>query len=600
MKRIILFMVASAFLLFLCTGCQEDYNADGRQSIQMIEAQLKENELLKSAEVKGEDYILAFEKNTITIPAVNVQSLIIDKDNWKAVLTFSNGKAYTIPALGTSLNELISSVTVNPSGYSPLGAQLNVHLPVLGRMKVIVHSKPGHVTPNIEHTFNSVEKDQILDILGLYGGYENRVTLAYLDMDGNERAHSEIIIPVKELKDRRLPKSILIKREEGAKLEPGMNLVSSPGKDENDTSIPYMIDADGEIRWMIDWSNHPELNHIAFHCGLSRMKNGNYLTGDVSHNKVWELNVQGEVVRMFDLNSTRYVFHHDVTETERGNWLVAVSDKDARLADGKTMRENDIIIEIDPNKGLVVGKWDLATMLDTTRYYLNDGGLIAPDYVQNPSNWAHNNSVVGVGADYLVSLRFQGVVKYTAAGNIKWILTPHKGWNERFKPLLLKPLHADGTPVADEAVISGEKNIDDFAWPFGTHDVMSLPNGHILMFDNGYGRNFKYLTATSTNTYSRAVEYEVDEKNMTVRQVWEYGRELGIDGYSSTRSSVQYLPETGNRLFCPGTNNRFSTGEYGGRIVEINPRTRKVVFELGLTGIMFQRTKRLPLYPENL
>ena len=32
-----------------------------------------------------------------------------------------------------------------------------------------------------------------------------------------------------------------------------MNLVNSPGQDETDTSIPYMIDADGEIRWILDW-----------------------------------------------------------------------------------------------------------------------------------------------------------------------------------------------------------------------------------------------------------------------------------------------------------------------------------------------------------
>ena len=37
------------------------------------------------------------------------------------------------------------------------------------------------------------------------------------------------------------------------RMEPGMNLVNSPGQDETDTSIPYMIDADGEIRWILDW-----------------------------------------------------------------------------------------------------------------------------------------------------------------------------------------------------------------------------------------------------------------------------------------------------------------------------------------------------------
>jgi len=42
------------------------------------------------------------------------------------------------------------------------------------------------------------------------------------------------------------------------RMEPGMNLVNSPGQDETDTSIPYMVDADGEILNCIS-------HHIHFH-----------------------------------------------------------------------------------------------------------------------------------------------------------------------------------------------------------------------------------------------------------------------------------------------------------------------------------------------
>ncbi|MDI8107056.1 SDR family NAD(P)-dependent oxidoreductase, partial [Salmonella enterica subsp. enterica serovar Anatum] len=33
--------------------------------------------------------------------------------------------------------------------------------------------------------------------------------------------------------------------------------------------------------------------------------------------------------------------------------------------------------------------------------------------------------------------------------------------------------------------------------------------------------------------YSRGVEYQIDEKNMTVSQMWEYGKERGFDWYSA-------------------------------------------------------------------
>lgn len=605
MKHICLWMVASAFMLLVCTGCQEDQYADSRQAVKAIETQLLENQLLTSAEVKGEEYVLTFEKNTITIPSGNIQGFATDKEHWKSVVTFTDGKVYTIPYKGTSLDKLMGKVTVNPSGCSPLGAQLDVHLPVLGRMKVIVHSKPGHATPDVEHTFSSVEKDRMLDILGLYGGYENQVTIVYQDMDGNERGRSDIKIPVEELKDRRLPKSIRAERREGADLEPGMNLVNSPGESENDTGIPYMIDADGEIRWMLDWTKHPLVNHINFGCGLTRMKNGHYMAGDGANNKLWEFDVQGNVIKSFDLNATDYIFHHDATEMENGHWLVAVTDKKAKLADGKTPREKDVIIEFDPFKGVVTKKWDLANICDTSRYHFRAdtelGGVPIPeDFMVSAPNWAHNNSVMWVGDDCLASLRFQGVVKFTSSGNLKWIISPHKGWKERFRSFLLTPLHADGMPIKDQAVINGDKSADDFSWPFGMHDAIQMPNGHIIMFDNGYERNFKSMMKDPAETYSRAVEYEVDERNRTIKQVWQYGRELGAKGFSAVRSSVQYLAKTNHRLFCPGMNNILKNGEMGGRIMEIDPATGLPVFELELSTITFQRALRMPVYPDNL
>ncbi|VFS46077.1 Arylsulfotransferase (ASST) [Budvicia aquatica] len=44
--------------------------------------------------------------------------------------------------------------------------------------------------------------------------------------------------------------------------------------------------------------------------------------------------------------------------------------------------------------------------------------------------------------------------------------------------------------------------------------------------------------------YSRGVEYTVDEKNMTVQQNWEYGKERGFEWYSPITSVTQFRPET--------------------------------------------------------
>ena len=94
----------------------------------------------------------------------------------KTTLTFANGSTYVIPTLGTSIDNLILSSTVNPSGCNPLSASVVVKLPVLGRIKLIVHSKPGKHTPDVEYTFKDVGLKQNIPVLGLYPNYNNQIT----------------------------------------------------------------------------------------------------------------------------------------------------------------------------------------------------------------------------------------------------------------------------------------------------------------------------------------------------------------------------------------------------------------------------------------
>ncbi len=80
---------------------------------------------------------------------------------------------------------------------------------------------------------------------------------------------------------------------------------------------------------------------------------------------------------------------------------------------------------------------------------------------------------------------------------------------------------------------------DDTGEPFAPlyfmfqHDVRRLPNGNIIMFDGGdqhHGFN---------RPYSRAVEYEIDEKAMTAEKVWEFRHDPDI--FTPTMGSAQRL-----------------------------------------------------------
>ena len=101
------------------------------------------------------------------------------------------------------------------------------------------------------------------------------------------------------------------------------------------------------------------------------------------------------------------------------------------------------------------------------------------------------------------------------------------------------------------------------------------------------------------NIYTCGIEYEVDEVNRTVRQVWQYGKERGAAYFTPARSGVQYLEQTGNRLICPGMSNVLSNGNRGARVTEVDPETQDVVFELELEDAIYQRVYRMSLYPEN-
>jgi hypothetical protein len=66
----------------------------------------------------------------------------------------------------------------------------------------------------------------------------------------------------------------------------------------------------------------------------------------------------------------------------------------------------------------------------------------------------------------------------------------------------------------------GEHPENDPYYTVGQHDVHRLANGNLLFFDNGNISGGG--TTPNDRTYSRAVEYALDEVSMTATMVWEY------------------------------------------------------------------------------
>lgn len=131
------------------------------------------------------------------------------------------------------------------------------------------------------------------------------------------------------------------------------------------------------------------------------------------------------------------------------------------------------------------------------------------------------------------------------------------------------------------------------------HPDQSAPDSDISMFIRLLPIKNPTDFTDRKNIYTCGIEYEVDEVNRTVRQVWQYGKERGAAYFTPARSGVQYLEQTGNRLICPGMSNVLSNGNRGARVTEVDPETQDVVFELELEDAIYQRVYRMSLYPEN-
>lgn len=455
-------------------------------------------------------------------------------------------------------------IILNPYGNSPLTALILFETKNKVAPKVTIVGKDKLST--FIHTFKS-EKEHMLPIYGLYADYVNEVVIEY--EDGEEKVKKIVSIQTEKLpKNMILPTSVYADK---ANLTNDLYFFTP-----SSTGYTCAYDVNGDVRWYFT-------NYALWK--IDRLENGNllvssdrlinspyYMTG------LYEMNLLGKVITEFRMEGG---YHHDYYEMENGNLLVA---SDEFNNDDGTVE--DYIVELDRLTGEVVKMFDLKDILN-----MKDGqseNWTAYDWFHNNSVWydKKTNSITlsGRHQDAVINIDYK-------TGELNWIIGDPTNWSKEYQRYFF-------TPVGE----------GEFEWQWSQHAAMITPEGYVFILDNGNNKSkIEEDYVSADNSYTRGVMYKIDTDEMTIEQVWEYGKSRGSEFYSPYISDVDYLAKShyivhsGGIVYIDGKNSNqpagFSTGNTTLVSDTVELLNDKVIFELKLPTNNY-RVEKMNLYTE--
>ncbi len=337
-----------------------------------------------------------------------------------------------------------------------------------------------------------------------------------------------------------------------------------------------IVDTAGDYRWYLFAKpiyNLDSLYHGGDMMGFRQNKDGALSWGYGQRYVKYDL--MGREIFNRRLPVSYNDFSHSLDPAQNGHFFMRVASSNVKLANGKNVRTvRDVIAEVDQD-GYVVDEFRLFDILDPYRADMikaldqgavclnidaskagqtlseedikkmnasDDFGDIAGTGIGR--NWAHVNSVDYDPTDdsIIISSRHQSaIIKIGRDKKVKWIMGAPRGWKGDFAKKVLTPVDKTGKPInCTDVSCDG-----DFDWSWTQHTAFRIDEKstkdviYITAFDNGDGRGMEQPPLPEMK-YSRAVVYKIDQKKMTVEQVWEYGKEAGHDWFSPVTSLTEY------------------------------------------------------------
>jgi arylsulfate sulfotransferase len=419
---------------------------------------------------------------------------------------------------------ILSGPSITPATNAPLACVLELTTDVPTRIGVSFTAGTNTWSRN----FYDYSASHTVPLLGFKPARTNEITVTMYDRLRNAFTAAPVEFVTAPLPATFPVLNLLVSKTN--KMEPGYTLFRMVN---NTARVAFvtMVDNQGQVIWYS--------TNVASVLDVRQLENGNLFL-PLSTNFT-EVNMLGEIVANWSVPNNLKINEHDGVPTDHDSILYINDDSrivsgfptSATNASAPTQTTNIMfnrIIEMSATNGALLNNWPLIDMLVPTRIsYLSFT-------LRNSLGWdsEHANAVIEDPRDHsiIVSMRHQNaVIKFNRAGQLKWILGPHENWGSSFQPYLLTPV---GTP---------------FAWNYAQHAPTITPWGTLLLYDNGNFRAspFDASSADSTN-YTRAVEYDINEQTMEVRQVWEYGSNVPEPLFTSRVGNADWLPQTGNVL----------------------------------------------------
>ena len=350
-----------------------------------------------------------------------------------------------------------------------------------------------------------------------------------------------------------------------------------------------IIDTTGAIRWYLNpdaiWDPH-SIDYSGPMMGFEQNKDGTLTWG--YGQRYAKYDIMGREVFNRPLPASYVDFSHAMDAAQNGHYFLRVGSAAYTRPDGKTLRTvRDVIVEVDES-GRVVDDWRLWEILDSYRDnviksmdqgavclnidFTKEGQTLSAKELMEMDksdkfgdiagvgpgrNWAHVNSVDYDPTDdsIILSVRNQSaIVKIGRDHQVKWIIGAPDGWRAPWKDKVLTPVNAKGDVIPCEHGVCEQ----GFDWTWTQHSAFRIDEKstkdvvYVSVFDNGDGRGFEQPPLPDMK-YSRAVVYKVDQKKMTVEQVWQFGQERGHDWYSPVTSLVRYEADKGSLMVYSGS-----------------------------------------------